>query len=1237
MRPSPAPPQLRRLALVELAASGAARPQSQASIERFFKYRMRGRLAAPEYCAPTGQDASEAALADAAERAEQLRGMEHKPADPAAAGPKTTPCGDLMPLAGLAAVSETGRNLAAAGLIEALLWAAEADIAAAAAAHAENTRRAAAYAAALAAATAAGAPPPPPPRAAPLARPVLPEGALPSLAALLPRIPALLLTALEDDEGGGGLFGRPTAAKRWQQPPSGADAAAVIKRGKRGAAAGAVGSYDLASPAGAAWWAAVREAAAPALRRLAAAGTGVDGGSAGSLSVPWLDAPLLKPARAAEGQPLAGGAVSAPAAHSSSSADLLPLPPLQAPDAKEVLTPVAALLVSASARNAPAAASALLPDAAVHQAPAGPGYALGGPFVPPPAASDSAAPLILLSLPADDTEGREILVHPLAAVARQWEDAPSADVAAAAAAAAAPAPASPSEAPPDAALAALAAFHGVSAADPVAAATCGRLLDAVARVEAAGAAAAGKASGRSRRLRILSLHAEAALRALSRGERAGAAAEVLAAALPGAIDAAVAIGDACAAASAAASARARALCSSLDGEVAAARAIGGSNSSAAAASAARVWDLLSSAGAVAGIPWPTLLGAALSTDGAAVVGAFEPLLPQPFVERRLLPAATHLMMLHANAAHAATAAASAGHVAAQLQAVAALLLPASSSANDTGSGGLGAAATLATHALAALASQVAARRSASCYVTPADPGSDGDAAAFSLRVPPQFAYAEFMLGSLLRPGQAELVSAFVAAVARGEPAVRVRQMLMGQGKTSVVVPLCVLLLADGRTLVSSVMPAPLVVQSADTLRALLQSPLLCRPLEPLGFDRSEGDLAQVGWVREGSLPDCLRPNLPPPSQSVDSFGCVSRYIPHELPTMAISAAVPACLQRRFAARLRAMYDAQLAASGSDSSGGSGSSAEADALRRANCDLVELAAVPRWLLADGMPTPLPARSLAQPPFDAVLAAARGAAPPGTPVVWAPHLLQAVAASHPLYKEHAPLASLVGLGERLGGAAEQGAVVVAAADAVKSLLLRSLDLRVAATRAAARADEEKRKKDKEAEAAAEGGFAQASRAGKAEAAFGSDVIGSLSLTAKATGFDPTRTSISASSVRTRMRAARRKGGMGLFGGTSQWDAAESEGPSAWAVSAAVDQTRHCMAASAALMRCISMMRGEAGAGGGESSHAAQPRLRSVALLDEVDSLLHPLRSEVRVCGRGEAAATSWPGNAAPPSST
>jgi hypothetical protein len=47
-------------------------------------------------------------------------------------------------------------------------------------------------------------------------------------------------------------------------------------------------------------------------------------------------------------------------------------------------------------------------------------------------------------------------------------------------------------------------------------------------------------------------------------------------------------------------------------------------------------------------------------------------------------------------------------------------------------------------------------------------------------------------------------------------------MQQGQGKTSIVIPLLALLLADGQTLVSSVLPSSLVNQSADSLRKLLQ-------------------------------------------------------------------------------------------------------------------------------------------------------------------------------------------------------------------------------------------------------------------------------------------------------------------------------------------------------------------------------------------------------------------------------
>ena len=72
---------------------------------------------------------------------------------------------------------------------------------------------------------------------------------------------------------------------------------------------------------------------------------------------------------------------------------------------------------------------------------------------------------------------------------------------------------------------------------------------------------------------------------------------------------------------------------------------------------------------------------------------------------------------------------------------------------------------------------------------------------------PRMLLFEFLQGILLRKRQTELLSTFLKQ--RDTEASCVHQMLMGAGKTSVVGPLLALLLADGRSLVTQVMPTSL--------------------------------------------------------------------------------------------------------------------------------------------------------------------------------------------------------------------------------------------------------------------------------------------------------------------------------------------------------------------------------------------------------------------------------------------
>ena len=75
---------------------------------------------------------------------------------------------------------------------------------------------------------------------------------------------------------------------------------------------------------------------------------------------------------------------------------------------------------------------------------------------------------------------------------------------------------------------------------------------------------------------------------------------------------------------------------------------------------------------------------------------------------------------------------------------------------------------------------------------------------------------------------------FVATLGRGES--RVKQMIMGAGKTTVVAPLLALMLADGESLVLSVVPKALLEMSRKQMRETF-STIMAKRIYTMSFDR----------------------------------------------------------------------------------------------------------------------------------------------------------------------------------------------------------------------------------------------------------------------------------------------------------------------------------------------------------------------------------------------------------------
>ena len=111
---------------------------------------------------------------------------------------------------------------------------------------------------------------------------------------------------------------------------------------------------------------------------------------------------------------------------------------------------------------------------------------------------------------------------------------------------------------------------------------------------------------------------------------------------------------------------------------------------------------------------------------------------------------------------------------------------------------------------------------------------------------PRFLTFEFLLGFMLRRRQFELVTEFFSRAMEGHSSVN--QMIMGQGKTTVIAPLLALMLADGRRLVMQVCPAPLLEMSRSVLRTVFSN-VIHKRIYTFKFERSNASLNSLEGVR----------------------------------------------------------------------------------------------------------------------------------------------------------------------------------------------------------------------------------------------------------------------------------------------------------------------------------------------------------------------------------------------------
>jgi hypothetical protein len=100
---------------------------------------------------------------------------------------------------------------------------------------------------------------------------------------------------------------------------------------------------------------------------------------------------------------------------------------------------------------------------------------------------------------------------------------------------------------------------------------------------------------------------------------------------------------------------------------------------------------------------------------------------------------------------------------------------------------------------------------------------------------PRYLVFEFVWNIQLRQKQVEIVNDFRHNLANDVS--KVKQMIMGAGKTSVVAPLLALIVADGKSLVLSVVPKALVEMSRTRMRETFAA-IMVKRIYTLDYDRS---------------------------------------------------------------------------------------------------------------------------------------------------------------------------------------------------------------------------------------------------------------------------------------------------------------------------------------------------------------------------------------------------------------
>eukprot|EP00946_MAST-07B_sp_MAST-7B-sp1_P004019 g4019.t1 len=130
-------------------------------------------------------------------------------------------------------------------------------------------------------------------------------------------------------------------------------------------------------------------------------------------------------------------------------------------------------------------------------------------------------------------------------------------------------------------------------------------------------------------------------------------------------------------------------------------------------------------------------------------------------------------------------------------------------------------------------------------------GCKGDTGTFTDPIDPRFLLFEYMTTFVLRKAQVYLVNTFIQRAKHGGKNAHgedinsmVHQMIMGAGKTTIIGPLLALMLADGKSLVTQVVPNALLTMSRNVMWGRFCN-VVVKPVFTLTFDRSWPTIASV--------------------------------------------------------------------------------------------------------------------------------------------------------------------------------------------------------------------------------------------------------------------------------------------------------------------------------------------------------------------------------------------------------